>query len=112
MIDADSGPDQCSSWLGYVGGSTPTSLMVKTGGVDDGNGRMEKVSMREKKGNREKKKREERERVMGFLGFLGFLTRIYTLFDFSERNFIFAYFKSHFRYLTNMILNQASEPIF
>ena len=62
-------------------------------------GREEKNEENEKeKGERER----ERKKSFGFVRI--FKTRFYTSLDFSERNFIFAYFLSCLRFLTNTTL--------
>ena len=75
MLDAVPGPDQYGPGLGYLGGSTSTSLVVETGGAGDERGRMGEVSGREKREEEKRQKKGEREKAMGFfsLGFSGFL---------------------------------------
>ena len=65
----------------------------------------------ENKEKRKKKREKEREKKIGrerkeseekiSWGLLGFETRIHSVFDFSERNFVFKHFKSKFRFLAN-----------
>ena len=70
-----------------------TSVVIENGEIDN-----------EQRGEgRDRGKERERENF-SFLGFQVFITLIYTLRDFSKQNFVFAYFKSCFRYLINLAL--------
>ena len=74
---------------------------------------MEEIREREK-GNKEKvgEKEKEEVKIFFYLGFRVSKSRIYTLCDFSKRSFIFAYFESYYRYLTDTTYRWASEPPF
>ena len=67
-FDAVPGPNQYGPGLGYVGGSTSTSLVVETGGADDERGWMGEMSRREKK-KEEKEKKRIRKSYRFFSGF-------------------------------------------
>ena len=55
---------------------------------------------RRRERKKKKIKRKESEEKISW-GLLGFKTRIHSVFDFSERNFVFKHFKSKFRFLAN-----------
>ena len=77
-FNATPSPDQCDPGLGCAGGSIPTSLVVGTGGADNGRGWMGEMSGRDVGEEREGKRKKKEKKLWVFLGFSGFLTRIYT----------------------------------
>ena len=102
------GPDRCRSWLGFAGGSTSTSLVVQIVEPAMGEGGWKGCRGERKRKVREGKSMEREKELWVFSGFRASNPEFIPSLIFQNEILFFAYFKTHFQYLTN----QTSEPIF
>ena len=84
-IGVISARDRGSDWFSWLGGDVGSKGLVRGGPIGEGKRGRKEGRVRERREEREKKERKKSNCLLGFLE-----TRIYSVFDFLDKNLIFS----------------------